>query len=94
MLTVNSYFEDTVKSIGFEQDGATSSVGVMKAGSYTFGTKATEKMTVVKGNLTIKLANEDKWKTYAAGEFFHVEANSSFEVQVEVDTAYLCEYLA
>ncbi|MDG2932483.1 pyrimidine/purine nucleoside phosphorylase, partial [Vibrio parahaemolyticus] len=68
------------------------SVGVMLPGEYTFGTQAPERMTVVKGALVVKRVGESDWTTYQSGEFFEVEGNSSFELQVKEATAYLCEY--
>ncbi|KOO04859.1 pyrimidine/purine nucleoside phosphorylase [Vibrio nereis] len=93
MIKVNSYFEDSVKSLGFAQGEEQSSVGVMTAGEYTFGTAAPERMTVVKGEMIVKLAGENDWVTYQAGESFNVEGDSSFELRLPVTTAYLCEYL-
>ncbi|MGR5132422.1 pyrimidine/purine nucleoside phosphorylase [Vibrio alfacsensis] len=89
----NSYFAGGVKSLGFNQQGQDVSVGVMLPGEYTFGTQAPERMTVVKGALIVKKSGEADWVTYNSGEFFEVEGNSSFELEVKDATAYLCEYL-
>lgn len=89
----NSYFAGGVKSLGFNQQGQDVSVGVMLPGEYTFGTQAPERMSVVKGALIVKKAGDVDWVTYNGGEFFEVEGNSSFELQVKDATAYLCEYL-
>lgn len=94
MIKENTYFAGGVKSFGFTQAGEESSVGVMLPGEYTFGTAAAERMTVVKGGLTILRAGESEWQSFAAGESFNVDGNASFEVKVEVATAYLCEYLS
>ncbi|MDF2155206.1 pyrimidine/purine nucleoside phosphorylase [Vibrio sp. CAU 1672] len=88
----NSYFAGDVKSLGFNQKGKEISVGVMLPGSYTFGTQAPERMTVVKGALIVKLANQADWVTYTDGQSFDVEGNSSFDLEVRDATAYLCEY--
>jgi purine/pyrimidine-nucleoside phosphorylase len=93
MLKVNEYFEGKVKSVGFESAGDHASVGVMNAGEYTFGTAAPERMTVVKGALTVKLPGHIEWETYHAGDDFDVPGDSSFNVKVLETTAYLCEYL-
>ncbi|QIA65988.1 DUF1255 family protein [Vibrio astriarenae] len=93
MIKENTYFDGGVKSLGFSQQGADSSVGVMAPGEYTFGTVAAERMTVVKGALTIKRLNDEEWVTFNSGEAFEVAAESSFDLKVEVSTAYLCEYL-
>ncbi len=69
-----------------------STVGVMAPGQYTFGTRAPERMTVVKGALTIKRVTDADWVTFTAGEAFEVAGNSSFDLQKEVATAYLCEF--
>lgn len=88
----NEYFDGNVKSIAFQSDTLPATVGVMEVGEYTFGTEAYEYMTVVSGNLTVKLVDTTEWITYNAGETFEVEANSSFDVKVVVQTAYLCLY--
>ncbi|WP_434357327.1 pyrimidine/purine nucleoside phosphorylase [Parasalinivibrio latis] len=92
-MNVNEYFDGNVKSIGFDQSGEKNSVGVMAPGEYTFGTAAPERMTVVKGALTVKLPGSTEWVTFNAGEAFNVPGDSSFDLQVETATAYLCEYL-
>lgn len=88
----NEYFDGNVKSIAFQSETLPATVGVMEVGDYTFGTDAKEYMTVVSGNLVIKFADTLEWKTFNAGETFEVEANSSFDVKVSVQTAYLCLY--
>jgi uncharacterized protein YaiE (UPF0345 family) len=93
MIKENTYFEGNVKSLAFTQTDGDSSIGVMAPGEYTFGTVAPEKMTVVKGALTVRFANTEEWKTYTAGQAFNVEGESSFDLQVDQATAYLCEYL-
>ncbi len=88
----NEYFDGNVQSIAFQSETFSAIVGVVDVGDYTFGTGAKEYMTVVSGSLTIKLADTVEWITYKAGETFEVEANSSFDVKVVVQTAYLCLY--
>lgn len=91
-LTVNSYFDNQVKSIALDNRDGTSTVGVMAIGEYEFGTSQREYMTVVSGALTVKLPGESEWTIFAKGETFIVEANLSFHVKVEETTAYLCRY--
>uniref|UniRef100_UPI0008D9A5C5 pyrimidine/purine nucleoside phosphorylase n=1 Tax=Vibrio sonorensis TaxID=1004316 RepID=UPI0008D9A5C5 len=93
MIKHNVYFQGGVQSLGFTQSQDNSSVGVMAPGEYTFGTEAAERMTVVKGALTIRRKSDSDWMTFNSGESFEVEANSSFDLKVEASTAYLCEYL-
>lgn len=93
MISENTYFKNKVKSLGFKQQDGDSSVGVMEPGKYTFGTKKPERMTVIKGELTIKRTDDADWVTFSAGEAFDVIGDSSFDVKTDVATAYLCEYL-
>ena len=90
MLKVNEYFDGNIKSIAFKTDPLPATVGVMVPGDYVFNTTDKEKMMVVSGALTIKLAGENKFTTYKTGESFKVNADSAFDVKVETETAYLC----
>ena len=92
MLQVNEYFDGTVKSIAFQTATLPATIGVMAPGERTFSTSQKETMTVVSGALTVKLPGADDWQTFDAGSSFIVEANTSFDLQVAVDTAYLCTY--
>ncbi|UTW07734.1 pyrimidine/purine nucleoside phosphorylase [Pseudomonas benzenivorans] len=92
MFKVNEYFDGTVKSIAFEMAEGPASIGVMAPGEYEFGTNQLEVMHVISGALTVKLPGGDNWETFAAGSQFTVPANSKFQLQVAIETAYLCEY--
>ncbi|MEU9292474.1 pyrimidine/purine nucleoside phosphorylase [Streptomyces sp. NPDC048266] len=92
MFTVNEYFDGTVKSIAFEGNEGPATVGVMAPGEYEFGTAKREIMHVVSGALTVKLPGSDNWDEFPAGSRFDVPADSKFQLRVDVDTAYLCEY--
>ncbi len=50
-------------------------------------------MTVVSGELRIKLDGRSEFQTYAAGTAFEVPAKSGFAVSADAPAAYLCEYL-
>lgn len=92
MFNCNEYFDGKVKSLAFQTPDKPATVGVMAAGEYTFSTDAAEVMTVVNGELIVTLPGSSEAKSYSAGESFNVPANSSFEVRVPVDSAYLCLY--
>ncbi len=92
MLDVNEYFDGKVKSIGFQTETLPATVGVMAPGDYRFDTSQPETMTVVSGALIVKLPGSESWKTFNAGDSFDVAANLAFDLQVKVDTAYLCTY--
>ena len=92
MFKTNEYFDGKVKSIAFQTATLPATVGVMAPGEYTFGTSQREYMTVVSGTLAVKLPGEAAFKIFNEGDTFIVEANKSFDLQVEIDTAYLCKY--
>lgn len=92
-LTHNVYFDGGVQSLAYDRDGATSSVGVMAAGEYHFGTAAPERMTVVDGELLVLLPGAVDWVAYAAGSSFEVPGDSGFDVRVSGAASYLCQYL-
>lgn len=92
MFETNEYFDGKVKSIAFQGQTKPATVGVMAAGEYVFNTAEKEKMSVITGELIIQLASDDETQTYSAGQHFEVSANSSFNVKVPADCAYLCEY--
>ena len=93
MLKHNTYFDGKVQSVGFERNGRRQTASVIDAGEFHFGTDAPERMTVVSGELTIKLAGSSEWKTYAAGTAFEVPGKSGFDVRATNPAAYLCEFL-
>jgi len=93
MLDVNEYFDGKVKSIAYQTETLPASVGVMSAGKYVFNTGDKETMTVTTGALTITFKDATESKVFVAGESFDVEANSSFDVVVKQETAYLCTYV-
>lgn len=92
MFKVNEYFDGKVASIAFQTETLPATVGVMAVGNYRFDASQKETMTVVSGALTVKLPGIEHWKTFIAGESFIVDAGNSFDLQVEVETAYLCTY--
>ena len=92
MFKTNEYFDGKVKSISFQGQDKPATVGVMAAGEYVFNTAEKEKVTVITGQLNITLNGETTENSYSAGQSFDVAADSSFNVSVPSDCAYLCEY--
>ena len=92
MISINEYFEGNVKSLGYTTASGKSTLGVMNAGDYEFGTSQHETMRVIEGEMTVKLPESNDWKTFKAGDFFEDDANKSFLVKVSVQTSYLCQY--
>lgn len=92
MITVNEYFDGNVKSLGYKTSAGKSTIGVMNEGIYEFGTVSAETMTVIQGQMEVKLAGQESTNVYSSGQSFEVSANSKFTVKVPVQTSYLCEY--
>jgi purine/pyrimidine-nucleoside phosphorylase len=92
MIQSNTYFEEKVKSLGYETAEGKSTVGVMEPGVYEFGTSTHETMIVVEGELKATLPGENEATSYKAGQKFEVPANITFKVEAIGQTSYLCKY--
>lgn len=92
MFDVNEYFDGNVKSLAFKSGNDNATIGVMAAGEYKFATNTIEHMTLINGNMSVKLPGEDIWRNISVNETFIVEANTSFLVKLTRDSAYLCVY--
>ena len=92
MLKTNKYFDGKVASIGLQTSTLPATVGVMDIGEYTFDTNQHEVMTVVSGQLTVKLPGSNDWTDYTDGDSFDVPANTAFDLRVPMQTAYFCTY--
>jgi len=92
MRKFNEYFNGNVKSIGFESTEGTATVGVMEIGEYEFSTSKIEIMSLITGELTVKLPDTEDWKVYKKGENFTVAANKKFQLKVIKPSSYLCLY--
>lgn len=88
----NQYFDGKVQSLGFNGPEGPATVGVMEPGKYTFKTQQEERISIFTGNLKIKLPGSNDWQSVEAGDSFTVQGNSSYEVDVASDTAYICFY--
>jgi len=92
MFKVNEYYDGKVKSLAFENNEGTVTVGVMAPGKYEFGTATVEYMTITSGVMTVQLPGENEWKSYGPFETFIVEKDKTFKVKLEEETAYKCVY--
>ncbi|MFI3259870.1 MAG: pyrimidine/purine nucleoside phosphorylase [Rikenellaceae bacterium] len=92
MFNKNEYFDGKVASLAFEGNEGKATCGVMAAGHYEFGTSTIEIMTVISGEMEIKLPGESDYTTYKKFESFEVAKGVKFDVRVSADTAYLCLY--
>jgi uncharacterized protein YaiE (UPF0345 family) len=92
MFDVNEYFDGKVKSLAFAAGNDKATIGVMAAGDYEFGTDCIEHMTLINGEMQVKLPDENNWRDIALNETFIVAANCKFQVKIGCDSAYLCVY--
>lgn len=93
MLNHNTYFDGKVQSVGFERHGRRLTAGVIDVGEFHFGTGSAERMTVVSGELAVRLDGTADFRIYPAGTAFEVPAKSGFDVRATLPAAYLCEFL-
>ncbi len=91
----NVYFDGKVtsRSVLFA-DGTKKTLGIMMPGEYEFGTEAAEIMEVLGGSMTVFLPGSEEWKTFSAGEEYHVPANSKFKLKISVVADYCCSYIS
>lgn len=93
MLTHNTYFDGKVQSVGFTRNGRKLTAGVIDVGEFHFGTDAAERMTVVSGELFVRVDGTTEVRHYPAGTAFEVPAKSGFDVRATAPAAYVCEFL-
>ncbi len=92
MIKVNEYFSGKVRSLGFNDHVGQASVGVILPGEYEFNTGTKEVMTVVSGNMKVKIAGQNEWQVFSSGKSFEIEAKSSFQVAATEAVSYICRY--
>ena len=90
----NVYFDGKCVSHSITlSDGSKKSVGVILPSTLTFNTGAPEIMETVAGACRVKLAGENEWKSYGAGQSFKVPGNSSFDIEVSGEPYhYVCHF--
>ena len=73
-------------------EGEMKTLGVMLPGTYRFSTQAPEVMELSQGHCRVKLADQQSWSDYQAGQSFSVPANSHFEIEVTDLLDYVCHF--
>ncbi|WP_163933438.1 pyrimidine/purine nucleoside phosphorylase [Paraferrimonas sp. SM1919] len=88
------YFEGKVSSRQIDLgDGQKRTLGVMQQGQYRFSTNEAEVMTILSGEVEVKLAGENQFTPYKYDQEFHVPSNSYFDIKVLQVTDYICRYI-
>jgi uncharacterized protein YaiE (UPF0345 family) len=87
----NVYFDGNVVShTVLFADKSKKTLGLIRPGSYYFGTAAAERMEIVAGECAVAMKDSKETRTYGAGTHFDVPANSGFTIAVK---SGLCEYI-
>jgi hypothetical protein len=73
-------------------NGEMKTLGVMLPGTYRFSTEAPERIDVTQGHCRVKLAGEQNWTGYQAGDSFDVPGHSSFEIEIDDLLDYICHF--
>jgi uncharacterized protein YaiE (UPF0345 family) len=73
-------------------EGEMKTLGVMLPGIYRFSTEAPERIDVTQGHCRVKLADQQNWNSYQAGESFTIPGNSHFEIEVDDLLDYVCHF--
>ena len=92
----NVYFEGNVLSHTIIlNDGSKKTLGIIRPGSYHFGTAAAELMQITDGACEVVLDGSTVSTTYKTGEEFQVPANSGFTISVKDGLCqYVCSFLS
>ena len=61
--------------------GEMKTLGVMLPGTYRFSTQASEVVDITQGHCRVKLAGDQAWENYEAGQSFEVPANSHLKLK-------------
>jgi hypothetical protein len=72
--------------------GEMKTLGVMLPGTYRFSTEAPERIDVTQGHCRVKLADQQNWTGYQAGDSFDVPGHSSFEIEIDDLLDYVCHF--
>ena len=87
----NVYFDGNVVShTVLFSDNSKKTLGLIRPGSYYFGTAAPERMEIVAGACSVTLDGSKETRDYPAGTYFDVPGKSGFTIAV---SAGLCEYI-
>lgn len=91
----NIYFDGNVTSHSLQTtEGESKSIGLIRPGTYHFGTAAAERMEIIAGSCEVTLDGQSETQKIDAGSHFDVAANSGFTITVADGLCeYICSYL-
>ncbi len=96
LTKANVYFDGNVVShTVLLPDQSKKTLGLIRPGSYHFGTAAAERMEIVAGDCAVTLDGRTATHPYGAGTQFEVPAHSGFTIAVKSGLCeYICSFLA
>jgi purine/pyrimidine-nucleoside phosphorylase len=73
-------------------NGTRNTLGVIFPSTLTFKTESPELMEINSGVCKVRLAGQEDWKTYQAGDKFAIGSNTSFDIETVETLDYVCHY--
>jgi uncharacterized protein YaiE (UPF0345 family) len=73
-------------------NGTRNTLGVIFPSTLTFKTESPELMEINAGICKVRLAGQEDWKTYQAGDKFAIGGNTSFDIETVETLDYVCHY--
>lgn len=73
-------------------DGKRKTLGVALPGTYQFETEEAETIDITQGHCRVKIADEQDWREYQAGESLSIPAHTQFGVEVLELVDYVCHF--
>jgi purine/pyrimidine-nucleoside phosphorylase len=92
----NVYFEGNVVShTVLMPGGAKKTLGIIRKGSYHFGTDAPEIMEIVDGTCKVTIDGRSDARAYGPGAQFEVPGKSGFQIEVADGLCqYICSFIS
>ncbi len=93
LTRANVYFDGKcVSHTVILADGSRKTLGVILPARLRFETHEPERMEVVAGHCRVRLAGEEIWREFQAGDRFDVPANAAFDIEVADRLDYICHF--
>ena len=93
MTKANVYWDGKVTSRTlFTADGEKHTLGIITAGTYTFGVGDREIVTLIAGEVEVKRPVDTDWVKFAAPQAFEIQANCEYDIRTYGVAEYLCDY--
>lgn len=93
LTKANVYWDGKVTSrTFFTADGARHTLGIITAGTYTFGVGDREIVTLIAGEVEVRRPVDTDWEKFAAPQAFEIQANCDYDIRTCGVAEYLCDY--